>query len=214
MANTNFPNVPNQNQSSSPIDDYALARIDFRVRQLRYQFDLSDEDQADLRNDMVAELLSAFERFNPSKSKRETFTNRVLDRFVLYVTRRRCTWQRRSSDSPIGLDDVHVGFQPRANDPGIGELDEQDLRELRLDLIDVIAQMPERLQRATKLLMVYPRKEVAVRIGVHRCSMTPIIARIREHFEEAGLDDWLGGRNNSGPAADVEGAPKEDKVPE
>jgi RNA polymerase sigma-70 factor (ECF subfamily) len=205
-------NQKNQYTYLNPIDDYALARIDYRVRQLWLQFDLSEEDQEDLRNDMVVELLQAMKRFDPTKAKRETFINRVLDRFVLYFMRQRCTQNRRPCDSPLGYEDIAPGFQPCGNDPGEGGMSEQALDDLRLDLEPVISQLPERDQQVARLLMVYSSSEVAKRIGVHRCSMSRIIARIREHFIQAGIDVWIVQRNTSAPAADVEGAPKKDEA--
>jgi len=55
------------------IDEYALERISFRIRVLTSQFDLSEAEQEDCRHDMVVELLTAFQRFDPAKAKRETF---------------------------------------------------------------------------------------------------------------------------------------------
>ncbi|MEX0653918.1 MAG: hypothetical protein WD534_12735 [Phycisphaeraceae bacterium] len=195
------------------IDDYALDRIDFRVRQLRFQFDLSDEDQEDLRNDMVVELLSASKRFDPDKSKRETFINRVLDRFVLYVTRQRCTQQRRASDSPIGFDDVSAGFQPTVNDTRRGEPNEQDLRELRLDLPEVIAKLPGDLQQVCEVLTRKSGRAAAKELGLSKSSLYRAIAEIREHFISRGYPGFSGNAwDTSGSAADVEGAPNEDEV--
>jgi len=217
-AQQGFGTSPSHLQANSDgeavIDDYALARIDYRVRQLWLQFDLSEQDQEDVRNDMVVELLQAMKRFNPAKSKRETFINRVLDRFVLYIMRQRCTQMRRACDSPLGFEDVSVGFQPCGNDPGQGETSEQDIDDLRLDLEPVISQLPEGDQEVARLLMIYPSSEVAERIGVHRCSMSRIIARIRKHFTNAGVGVSDEARNTSAAGADVEGAPNEDEVPE
>jgi len=200
--------------STHPIDDYALARIEYRVKQLRFQLDLSEQDQEDLRHEMVVELLQAMQRFDPDLSKRETFINRVLDRFVPYILRRHCTQMRRAWDSPLGFEDVSDGFQPCGNDPGQGELSEQDIGELRLDLEPVILGMPERDQAVARLLMTYPSSEVAARIGVHRCSMSRIIGRIREHFTDAGVTISEEPRNTSTATADVEGARNEDEVPQ
>jgi len=199
----------------NPIDDYALARIDFRVSKLRSQFDLSEHDQEDMRNDMVVELLQAFDRFDPLKSKRETFINRVLDRFVLYVMRQRCTQMRRSCDSPRGFDDVSTGFQPCGNDPAHGERDEQGYRDLRLDLPDVIALLPEDLQRICHVLKHKSGRAAAKELGIGKSTLYRAVADIREHFRKlgyAGVGD--NGWDTSVPAADVEGTPNEGEVPQ
>ena len=204
--------TPSSNPTIQPIDDYTMARIDFRVHQLRFQFDLSDEDQEDVRNDMVMELLTAFKRFNPTLAKRETFINRVLDRYVLYVMRQRCTQLRHASDTPLSFDEVASEFQPTGNDPRQGQLSEQDLSTLRLDMQSAITRLSKRDQHIARLLMVYSPSEVADRIGVHRCSMSRIIGRIRERFIKAGMEVWNEERNTFAPTADVESEPGNKEV--
>ncbi len=204
--------TPSSNPTTQPIDDYAMARIDFRVHQLRFQFDLSDEDQEDVRNDMVIELLTAFRRFNPSLAKRETFINRVLDRYVLYVMRQRCTQLRHASDTPLSFDQVASEFQPAGNDPRQGQFSEQDLSTLRLDMQSAITRLSKRDQRIARLLMVYTPSEVAKHIGVHRCSMSRIIGRIREQFVKAGMENWNVERNTFASTADVESEPGNKEV--
>lgn len=169
------------------IDDYALSRINFRVRRLTCQFDLSEDEQGDYRQDMMVELLSAFERFDPSKATRETFINRVLDRFVKYAIRARFTRLRRTCDSPLGFEDVSIGFEPVVNEARAGEKDEQARRELRLDMAVVMARMPARLRRMCRLLMKFGATETARKLGICRQSIYRNFAEIREYMIGAGL---------------------------
>ena len=195
------PSHPKQQISKLPpeqlIDQYALERIDFRVRRLASQFDLSQDEQEDYRQDMVVELLSAFGRFDPGKAKRETFVNRVLDKFVKYATRVRCTHIRRACDSPLGLDDVCLGFQPVVNETRAGELDEQGQRELRLDMAAAIARMPERLQRVCHLLMELDPADAAEELGICRQSIYRNIGEIRQYLAAAGLGASENGATDS-----------------
>jgi len=170
------------------VDDYALARIDHRVRCLAKRFDLREDQQEDFRQDMVVELLSAFARFSPKKAKRETFINRVLDRFVKHTIRAKYARQRRACDNPIRLDNIAPGFQPVVNDPRAGELSEQGQRDLRLDLAAAISRMPCRLQRVCRLLMASRPAEAAGRLGIRRQSIYRNIAEIRACLTEAGLE--------------------------
>ena len=177
-----------QGEHSPPvIYKYALARIDYRARRQAISFNLSDDEREDLRHDMVAELLRAFKRFDPEKASRETFINRVLDRFVKYSMRSKRTRQNRACNNPACLDDVHPGFQPTVNHPRIGELDEQDRRELHLDLAAVIARMPERLQRVCRALLRLMPAEAAHSLGICRQSIYRNIAEIRAYLSEAGI---------------------------
>jgi len=174
-----------------------MDRIDFRVRRLADQFDLSGDDQQDLRQDMVLELLGAFERFDPVKAKRETFVNRVLDKFVKYVTRIRCTNLRRTCESPIGFGDVDDGYEPVVNEAAAGQLDEQARCELRIDMDAAIATMPERLQRVCRMLMQFDAAEAAKRLGICRQSIYRNMAEIRRYLAAAGLTPAEDGATDS-----------------
>ncbi len=182
---------------SNPIDHYAMDRIDFRVRRLAIQFNLSQDEQEDYRHDMVVELLSAFSRFDPGKAKRETFVNRVLDKFVKYITRIRCTHRRRACDSPIHFDDIAPGFQPVDDDPPKGQRDEQGQRELRLDMKAALGHMPKRLQRVCRLLMDFGPAKAAAQLGICRQSIYRNIAEIRQYLTAAGLGMSQNGATDS-----------------
>ena len=171
------------------IDEYVMARIDYRVWRLADDFDLSQDDQESCRHDMILELLGAFDRFDPGKAKRETFVNRVLDKFVKYTVRIWCTQRRRACDSPIGFDDVGPGYEPVVNDTRAGQINEQGHRELRLDMDAAITRMPQRLQRACRLLMKFTPAETAAQLGVCRQSVSRIMAEIRPHLSRFGLGD-------------------------
>ncbi len=176
-----------RSEAEAFIDDYAMERIEFRLRVMSTWWDLSGHDKQDYRHDMVVELLKARRRFNPAKAKRETFINRVLDRYLKYVVRTRSTDSERPFETPIEFDDVAPGFQPVVNDPPGGHGNEQSRRELRLDLEAVIARMPERLRRVCELLKVYTPVEAAARLGMTRQSIYPIMREIRRSLSLAGI---------------------------
>lgn len=172
----------------SIIDDYALARINYRVRQLALLFDLPADRQDDIRQDMVIELFRAFSRFDPVIAKWETFVCRVLDRLVKYISRTEGTRRRRTCTNPAGFDDIRKGFVgPVTNDPRKGELSEQDRRELRADVTLIISRMPQRLQRVCRALMTFGATDAAEQLGICRQSIYRNIAEIREHFVRAGV---------------------------
>ena len=150
-------------------------------------WELSEHDKQDYRHDMVVELLKAMPRFDPARAKRETFINRVLDRYLKYVVRTRSTRQERPCDNPIHFDDIMPGFQPVINDPAGGQGNEQGLRELRLDLDAVIARMPERMRRVCVLLKQYTPTEAAGRLGISRQSIYPIMRAIKRVLSLAGM---------------------------
>ncbi|NLF33253.1 MAG: hypothetical protein GX591_20500 [Planctomycetes bacterium] len=209
MATETFPEGSSDDVTDVHIDDYALTEIDFRLRRLGRQFGLSDHDLEDIRQDMVIELWSAQKRFNPRKARRRTFISRVLDRFVLYLTRQLCTRQRRPAENAVSFDDLDSRFEPRVNNTNPGELDEQALRELQLDVATLIDRLPADLQPVCRVLMHTPGRAAARELGIGKSTLYRAIAEIRTHFTAMGycgfpVDAW----DTLPPAADVEGAPQ------
>lgn len=197
MAHKRSPDLETDNRSND-LDAYARERIEFRVRQLTYQFELSADQQEDYRAEMIAELLAALDRFNPARAKRNTFVNRVLDKYLLYATRRRCTQMRRPYDSPVGLDDVADGYRPVVNEPRQGRRDEQARCELRLDVEAAVAAMPAPLRRTCRLLMAQCTPTEAARaLGIHRQTFYRRAAAIRRRLAAAGLNEFQKPRDRS-----------------
>jgi len=182
------------------VDDYTLARIEYRVRQLAIQFNLPDDRKDDIRQEMVIELIRAFRRFDPVIAEWETFVCRVLDRFVKYIYRTECTRRRRTCANPVSFSDAkgRGDFNPVVNDPRKGELSEQDRREIRADLALAISRMPQRLQRICRALMTFGAADAAEQLGICRQSIYRNIAEIREHFARAGVEFSENSATNSG----------------
>jgi RNA polymerase sigma-70 factor (ECF subfamily) len=174
-------------RAESFVDAYAMERIEYRLRVMSTWWDLSEQEKQDYRHDMVVQLLKAMRRFDPARAKRETFINRVLDRYVKYIVRTRSAKQERPCETPIQFDDIAPGFEPVVNDPPGGHGNEQSHRELRLDLEAAIARMPGRLQRVCELLKVYTPVEAAAQLGMIRQSFYPIMREIRRKLSLAGI---------------------------
>ncbi|MCC6581537.1 MAG: sigma-70 family RNA polymerase sigma factor [Phycisphaeraceae bacterium] len=209
--NTHSPHSSLQAVNPPPnpaFDAYIKDRIDFRVLQLTLGFNLSEDDQDDYRAAMVAEVYSAMKRFNPRKAKRETFVNRVLDRYVLYVTRTRCNQMKRPCLNPSRFGSISENFEPTSNDTRQGEMNEARHAELRMDVERVIDEMPKRLQRAARALMRVSPADAARELGLHPSSIYRLMSRIRAYFDLAKLHLVDQPREDLPAAADVEGAPK------
>ena len=167
------------------IDDYALARIDFRVGRLARAFRLSEDDANDLRQEMAGELLKASTRYDPDRSSRNTYINRTLDRYYRHVARRLRNRQRHEAKKPTPISAMK-NFCPAVNEPGKGELSEQDRTELRIDQAGILASMPARLRRFGAVLRVYLPREAAKYLDVHPSTVYRAIGEIRPYFVAAG----------------------------
>jgi len=174
-----------QPRAEGLIDDYALARIDYRVGRLARAFRLSEEDADDLRQEMAAELLKANGRYDPTRSRRNTYVTRTLDRYYRHVARRLRNRQRHEAMKPTPMSAMK-NFRPVVNDPGSGELSEQERTELRIDQTGILDSMPARLRRFFVAMKVYLPREAADFLGVHPSTVYRAIAEIRPYFVGAG----------------------------
>ena len=168
------------------INDYALARIDFRVGRLARAFRLSGDDADDLRQEMAAELLKASTRYDPDRSSRNTYINRTLDRYYRHVARRLRNRQRHEAKKPTPISAMK-NFCPAVNEPGKGELSEQERTELRIDLAGILPLMPLKLRRICTALKVHRPRGAAEHLGMHPSTIYRAIGEIRCHFIAAGL---------------------------
>jgi RNA polymerase sigma-70 factor (ECF subfamily) len=169
------------------IDDYALARIDYRVGRLVEAFHLDEHTAEDLRQDMIVELLEASSRYDPARSRRNTFITRVLDRHYLHLARGLANRQKHEALHPTPIS-VLEHFQPAGNDVRRGERSACERSELAMDLSELIDGLPAQLRRICEELQVFTPAEVAKRLRLHRSTVYRAMDDIRQHFVAAGLD--------------------------
>ena len=169
------------------IDDYALARIDYRVRRLVKSFHLDEHTAEDLRQNMIVELLEASARYDPARSSRNTFITRVLDRFYLHLARGFANRQKHKVLSPTPISVLEYA-NPTITDIRRGEHSTYERSDLTMDLAALIERLPTHLRRICEELRVFTPAEVAKRLRLHRSTIYRAINDIRQHFVAAGLD--------------------------
>ena len=164
------------------LDNFAMDQIGFHAHRLATTLHLSPEDQEDLKQEMALELIQASQRFDPEKASKETFVVRVLARFSKYATRKHFSQQGNPVGSAESLDpnyDLHKMARPG------GQADV----ERRLDVEEVISQLPEQLQEICRALMTNSVSEAAAILGVDKSTIYRKIPKIREYFISFGLGE-------------------------
>jgi hypothetical protein len=134
---------------------------------------------------MAAELLKANGRYDPTRSRRNTYVTRTLDRYYRHVARRLRNRQRHEAMKPRPISSMK-NFCPAVNDPGKGELSEQERTELRIDQAGILGSMPSKLRCICAALKVYIPRDAAEFLGVHPSTVYRAIAEIRPYFVAAG----------------------------
>lgn len=185
-------------------DDQTLKLIRERVKRLigRHGFTASDRD--DLEQDVVLHVLECLRRQQQLIEAPEGFFRKVIaDHAVTLIRRRQAEkrdHRRLSSLHEMVLDEdgeyverariipedhaqSRLGTDPRDRLEGI---------ELAHDVAAVLATLPTDLRDLCERLKDHSVAEAARQLGVPRRTLRDAIGRLRQHFEEAGLRDYLG----------------------
>ena len=168
------------------VDDFALARIDYRAQRLAKTFRLTEDDTDDLRSEMTVELIKAGTRYDSALSSPHTFVIRTLDRFYRHLARRLRTRQNHETMCPTPISAL-PDLCPVVNDTRQGQASEAARVDLAIDLAEIERSLPPRLQRVCEVLRYYPLKQAAQRLGLHRSTLYRAITEIRGRFVAAGL---------------------------
>jgi RNA polymerase sigma-70 factor (ECF subfamily) len=185
-------------------DDRALKLIRERVKRLigRHGFTASDRD--DLEQDMALHLLECLRRQQQPIEAPEGFFRKVIAEHAVTLIRRREAekrdHRRLSSlhDKVLDEDGEYVErarvvpedhVQTRLHTASRSRLDEVELVD---DVAAVLAKLPPDLRDLCERLKHHSITEVARQLGVPRTTLHDAIRRLRQHFEDAGLRDYLG----------------------
>jgi RNA polymerase sigma-70 factor (ECF subfamily) len=187
------------------LDKFAAGFIRQMARKLVGKFGFTESDRDDLEQELVAELVARFPKFNPSRGKRTTFTSSVLKNKVANLLRDRRALCRNRGRSPESLnaesrlsdgrtvetaqliDDsarlAHTGRLPQ---------NPEELARLRFDLQQVIPHLPEKLRDLCQLLLEgLSVTEAARTLGVSRATVVKRQRQILNRFRDHGLDGYL-----------------------
>jgi RNA polymerase sigma factor (sigma-70 family) len=167
-------------------ETYVRDRIDYRVDRLVGKLHLGDSERDDLAQDMLMVLVQAIPRYDAGRSQWRTFVCRVLNRRYRHILRKLLA-PENGAPSMTAFSDFGDDYEESLVDPATTGGDPHAADDLRMDMGAAISAMPERLQVIARLLMVHSPSAVARILGTSPAAITRAMARIRAHFEEAGL---------------------------
>jgi len=167
-------------------ETYVRDRIDYRVDRLVGKLHLGDSERDDLVQDLLMVLVQAIPRYDAGRSQWRTFVCRVLNRRYRHILRKLLA-PANGAPSMAAFSDFGDDYEESLVDPATTGGDPRAADDLRMDMDAAISAMPERLQVIARLLMVHCPSAVARILGTSPAAITRAMARIRAHFEEAGL---------------------------
>lgn len=187
------------------LNDYALELVHHKARQLVGKAGYTQDDVDDIKQDLIVDLLERLPQFDPAKATYNTFVARLVERKISNLLRDRKAQMRDHRREVCSLND---GIKACENEPvqrstTISQ-DEHDIRtgkyqrpaeereHLRMDMDALLADLPDELQRAARLLQSHSLTQAARAMGVSRDKFYDnYLPRLREAFAAKGMADYL-----------------------
>jgi RNA polymerase sigma-70 factor, ECF subfamily len=193
------------NVAARSMIDHAADRVArIHAARLSGRFGFTEADRNDIHQELLMDYFIRSRRFNPAKSSRRTFLNRIFRHRVATLCESQsaaCRDYRLRSDSLDGPASLGTGGSITLGDTistdschapiGRAALPSWDREELRIDIDRVIATLPSELAAIANMLRSEGVVETAYLLGVPRATLYRRIASIRVAFKSAGLDLYL-----------------------
>ena len=195
-----------ENAKQGVLNGYAREVIRHKARQLIGKYGFTRDDYEDLQQEMTLDLLRRLGKYDPEKAGLTTFVARVVDRRISTLIRHqkqekrdyRC--QACSLNAPVengtgeafNMDEI---LSQDDFDQQVGRHDgpQSERLDLRLDLSQAMAELPDDLRQLAVRLQTKTVAEIARELGVPRSSLYDKgISRLRKLFEDKGLREYLG----------------------
>jgi RNA polymerase sigma factor (sigma-70 family) len=173
------------------MSDEAQILIHRKACQLADRYRFRDMDSDDLAQELCVRLLTAVDDYDPESGALWPFLETVIDRLGKMILRERRA-AKRDAGKQKSLHRVAESAQP--SDPHTLDPDQSDRA---IDVAAAIAALPPDLQEIVEQLRTGNITEVAEARDTPRTSLARKIARIRKHFEKAGLEIYLSRRKRT-----------------
>lgn len=181
-------------------DSRAGRLIRRKARQLIGRLGLTVSDMDDLEQGIRLDLWNRLGSFDPERSSELTFVRRVVDHQIASVVRARRARKRGNGRSKRSLDSLvrngdsgiaqsgSIGAGPKR--VGTAVRSETEVFDLKEDLRAITSGLPPDLRRLCEVLPDRSISQIAREGGVSRHVVRQCVARIRQRFAEAGLDEY------------------------
>ena len=183
---------------------YAKRLIQYKSQQLIGKAGLSESDIDDLKQEMWVDLLRRIPRFESDRAKLETFIDRILTHRAAAILGHQCEVSRdyrrgreslstETEDADGQTVELAQTLAENVHDLRTGAVTRPDLGQMELasDIQAVLATLPAPLRELCQLLKTEHISVAADKLGITRHEASARADKIREHFENARLGDYL-----------------------
>lgn len=154
--------------------------IRFKVKKLVGHYGFTASDETDLQQELAMHVSKRMEKHDPTRGARSTFVDRIVSNKIASIIAHRVAQKRdvrkeRVLDTEDGI-------------PQVGHKRNEKRMDLKLDVAEAVARLPEDLQGLARRLMLDQKAEVGRATNLTPQQMKTAVARIAQHFREMGFD--------------------------
>jgi len=191
-------------QQPLEITEFAQRLIHRKAKQLCRTAGFTAADQEDLEQELTLWLLQRLDKFSPELGHENVFFTTVIERACSTILRQQTAEKRDPARLACSLnallddgDGGKVELGETLSEDGRDAMTGRSARgteerlQMALDLETVIAKLPPHLRDLAQRLKHSSITEIAQQTGIPRSSINRRVGQLRQHFEEAGLRDYL-----------------------
>jgi RNA polymerase sigma-70 factor (ECF subfamily) len=158
-----------------------------KVRLLIGHAGFTKQDRPDIEQELLVRLLQSLDQFDPNRRHFNVFAATVIGRAAARILRERLA-KKRDNGQMCSLNKAKDGCSTEPVDPRPSHEEQVDLAT---DLAEVLARLPEELRDLAERLKSRSLSEVARDLGVPRTTLHRRLRRLRQCFEDGGLQIYL-----------------------
>ncbi len=192
------------NKNHEQLTKYTMTLVQCKARQLVGKAGYTQDDIADIEQDLIKSLLACMPQFDPAKAKLNTFVDRVVGSKIVDLLRRRNAEIRNHGREAFSLNEEIETEDGTVEIIETVSQDEIDLRtgrcnrpeaeraHLQIDLNAFVAGLSPELRQVADMLRTASVAEVARELGIPRRTFREKhLAQLREVFAANRMDDYL-----------------------
>ncbi|MFH1680409.1 MAG: sigma factor [Candidatus Eisenbacteria bacterium] len=185
------------------VDEYVAHHIRHKARLLVGRYGFRETDIEDLEQELTLDLLQRMPKYDPDRAQRTTFVARLVRNKIASVVEARKAGKRDYRTPVYSLTgwvkDATNGFLLRIETVDQDHYllrtgrrrSQQEVLDLSIDLKRATDLLPPELRELCRRLRYETVSEISRAKGIPRSTLYEAIEKIRAHFEERGLRDYL-----------------------
>lgn len=183
---------------------FAAKLIRRKAKQLAARAGFTKADRQDLEQEMKLRVWQRLPQFDPSKAHWNAFVTTVVERHAATILQRARRTKRFEDNPHVSLSELvedcdnvlaelaeTIGPQHKELLTGRYVDTAENLSDLKLEVEEVVAALPDDLRQLCELLKFHNVKDAAREMGIPRTTASSMVARLRAIFIEAGFEDFL-----------------------